>query len=72
MTPNVEKIIEQNNKQYEQFCKHQQKRIAELRKMNAEKAMGKRVNTTHVVNNLKSAGILDKKGDLAKPYSDGA
>lgn len=71
MSAIIESIIQEDNEQYKQFYDYQRKKIAELRKMSAAKASGKKVPQEQVVEKLKNAGILDKKGNLAAPYSDG-
>ncbi len=71
MSAVVENIIKKDNEQYEEFYNYQRNKIAELRKMNAAKANGKNVSSTEIEEKLKNAGILDKQGNLASPYSDG-
>ena len=71
MSAVVENIIKKDNEQHEQFYNHQRSRIVELRQMNAAKANGKPVSSAQIVKKLKKAGILDKHGNLAAPYSDG-
>jgi hypothetical protein len=68
MATTIEKIIRSDNKQHEQFYKHQRARIAELRKLKDDKINGKKVEVTTVIGKLQEAGILDKKGNLAPPY----
>lgn len=66
----IERIIEIEHRETNAFIKKQHIRIQELKKIQKDKSMGKKIDKTSIIKELQSAGILDKNGKLASPYCD--
>lgn len=68
MFVNIESIINTQNKPTTDFMKKQTKHLKVLNKLIKMKQNGEPIDASDIIKKLQSAGILDKKGELSKPY----
>ena len=64
----IERIIKIEHSESNAFMEKQIKRLEQLKEIERKKMQGKTVETHQIIKELKIAGILDKKGNLASHY----
>lgn len=72
MQINFEKIVQsQQNPDFEQFIQWQKEEIERLQDIQKRLSDGENIEQERhaIIESLKSAGILDDKGDFTEPYS---
>lgn len=66
----IERIISFERAETNAFIKRQQRELEKLRAIEQKKTEGKAIRTKSIIEGLQNAGILDKNGNLARPYRD--
>lgn len=64
----VKQIIAYENKEYDEFAKHQEKKILELKELQKRKENGEDVDISGILQDLRKSGILDSENNIAMPY----
>lgn len=64
----VKQIIAYENKEYDEFTKHQEKKILELKELQKRKENGEDVDISGILQDLRKSGILDSENNIAMPY----
>lgn len=64
----VKQIIAYENKEYDEFAKHQEKKILELKELQKRKENGEDVDISSILQDLRKSGILDSENNIAMPY----
>lgn len=70
MATYFEQIVMLEQSETKEFIKKQEKRLKNLKDIQKRQEEGKKIQKQRVINQLKSSGILDDSGELAKPYSN--
>lgn len=70
MAITIERIITAQSCKRNDFIKKQNKRLAQLRKIEERKNAGCRIQQRRIIAKLQNAGILDENGEVSAPYRD--
>lgn len=65
----VNRIIECENQEYDEFMDYQERRIAELKELQKRKNNGESVDISGILLSLRKSGILDSNNNIMQPYS---